>query len=313
MFCRLTAQNGSPDMNIEDIRAFVTVVEAGSLAQAANRLNLTQPAITRRIQRLEQDLSVQLLDRLSKPARPTPKGQEAYAACLKVLQSTESLKDGMAGKHRRARLRLGMSYGLIDALTVPVFTAFHAWPEAPALELIAGTSLDFRAQLSRTLLDAAIVFLREEKRPDPKENGILLGRERVDFVAPTSFPLQSPTDLESLAPYPFIINPDGCGFRSGLEHRLFRAGFDMKVAASMYGVPQQLDLIADGAGIGLVPQRLLKTSPHAGSLRIIDVPEFRAALSVWLLYAPHMEPSEKSIDILARTGRSVYHRSGENL
>lgn len=313
MFCRFTAPIGSREMNIEDIKAFVTVVEAGSLAQAATRLNLTQPAITRRIQRLEQDLSVQLLDRLSKPARPTPKGQEAYAACLKVLHSTESLKDEMAGKNRRLRLRLGMSYGLVDAMTVPVFKSFAAWPEAPALEMIAGKSLDFRAQLGRTLLDAAIVFLREEKRPDPKEHGIKLGRECVSFVAAASLPLQSPTGLESLASYPFIINPEGCGFRSGLEHRLFRAGFDMKVAASMYGVPQQLDLIADGAGIGLIPQRLLKGSARAEALKVIDVPEFQAALSVWLLYAPHMEETEKSIEILSRTGQCIYRDSDQTL
>ncbi|MEP3278931.1 MAG: LysR family transcriptional regulator [Stappiaceae bacterium] len=293
-------------MNIDDIRAFVTVVESGSLAHAAVRLNLTQPAVTRRIQRLEQDLSVQLLDRMSKPARPTSKGQEAYRACLKVIQSTEHLKDGMTGKNNRIRLRVGMSYGLIDALTLPVFQFFNAWTEAPALELEAGTSLNFRAQLGQDRLDAAIVFLREEKTPDPKENGILLGREQVCFVAPVSFALEAPANLETLAEYPFILNPEGCGYRNGLEHRLFRAGLDMKVAASMYGIPQQLDLIANGAGIGLIPQRLVEISPHAEALQIVDVPEFKAALAIWLLHGSHMDPNEKSIEILTRAGQSVY-------
>ena len=58
-------------MNTHDLVAFVAVVETGSVVAASARLNLTQPGVTRRIQNLEEMLGAQLLDRLSKPLKPT--------------------------------------------------------------------------------------------------------------------------------------------------------------------------------------------------------------------------------------------------
>ena len=63
-------------MKTDDIEAFVAVIRSGSLNAAALSLGLTQPAITRRLQSLEQDLGVDLLDRHTKPLKPTRLGQE---------------------------------------------------------------------------------------------------------------------------------------------------------------------------------------------------------------------------------------------
>jgi DNA-binding transcriptional LysR family regulator len=65
-------------MNIHDLEAFVAVVETGSIVGASARLNLTQPGVTRRIQNLEERLGTALLDRQSKPLKPTSSGREAY-------------------------------------------------------------------------------------------------------------------------------------------------------------------------------------------------------------------------------------------
>ncbi|MHA5865104.1 LysR family transcriptional regulator, partial [Pseudomonas aeruginosa] len=58
-------------MKIDDIDAFVAVIRNASLSQAAESLGLTQSAITRRVQSLEESLGVALLDRNTKPLKPT--------------------------------------------------------------------------------------------------------------------------------------------------------------------------------------------------------------------------------------------------
>lgn len=58
-------------MKISDIDAFAAVVRCQSLSQAAYDLGITQPAITRRVQNLEEALGIELLDRNTKPMRPT--------------------------------------------------------------------------------------------------------------------------------------------------------------------------------------------------------------------------------------------------
>src|SRR5436853_145871 len=123
-------------MNIDDISAFVAVVDTGSVGRAALRLNLTQPAISRRIQRLEEVLGVTLLDRDSKPARPTRAGDAAYRRCMAVLRATEALtrdtRSIPAGP-----LRIGVSPGIADSIFVPALDGVRADHPQIALHLSA--------------------------------------------------------------------------------------------------------------------------------------------------------------------------------
>lgn len=73
-------------MKIDDIDAFVAVIRSQSISQAAESLRLTQPAITRRVQNFEEALGVSLLDRNTKPLKPTPMGMRVYEQCRAVLR-----------------------------------------------------------------------------------------------------------------------------------------------------------------------------------------------------------------------------------
>ena len=84
-------------MKTDDIEAFVAVLRSGSLNAAALSLGLTQPAITRRLQSLEQDLRVELLDRHTKPLKPTRLGQEVYGHCRAILREMDALRERVAG------------------------------------------------------------------------------------------------------------------------------------------------------------------------------------------------------------------------
>ena len=78
-------------MNTRDLQAFVAVVDSGSMVRAAEKLHLTQPGLTRRVQNLETMLGVELLDRQSKPLKPTAAGNEVYALARTVLRAVDDL------------------------------------------------------------------------------------------------------------------------------------------------------------------------------------------------------------------------------
>ena len=65
-------------MKIDDLNAFVAVIRCQTISQAADALQLTQPAITRRVQNFEEALGVELLDRNTKPLKPTSMGLRVY-------------------------------------------------------------------------------------------------------------------------------------------------------------------------------------------------------------------------------------------
>ena len=114
-------------MNLDDVRALVAVKEAGSIGAAADRLNLTQPAVTRRIQRLEGSLGLALLDRSVKPVQLTPAGQAAYLRAQHIVRAADGFDRWLAANGvPEGELRLGVSYALADCVLSPALMALRS-------------------------------------------------------------------------------------------------------------------------------------------------------------------------------------------
>jgi len=67
--------------------------------------------------------------------------------------------------------------------------------------------------------------------------------------------------------------------------------------------------VARGAGLGLVAQRMVRESPHAADLRIVEVNDFQPTLNVWLIRAGDLGPLSAPVDVLAETVRDVLRRT----
>jgi DNA-binding transcriptional LysR family regulator len=294
-------------MNIEDVRAFVAAVDTGSVGKAALKLNLTQPAISRRIQRLEEDLGISLLDRDSKPARPTRAGEAAYKRCVAVLRASEVLRQETRGAADLGPLRLGLTYAMSDSLIALAVECLRR--ECPEIQVRVSVERSnvLRRQVAEGVLDAAITASMPDRPLDGRAQ--LLGTEKVVVVAPAALRIKS-RHIAELADQPWIINPDGCGFRTQLDHAFTECGRVLNVMAEIWGTAPQLSLIARGAGVGLVPERLLAESPHRDALKIVPIEDFQAAVAIWLVQGPD-GPFDTAIgklrgtvaDLLASEGR----------
>lgn len=89
-------------MRIDDIDALLATVQFSSLNQAAEYLGITQSAITRRLQRLEQELNVTLLERQTRPLTLTAAGHRVYEQCLSIKRETKKLYSLLDRKASRA-------------------------------------------------------------------------------------------------------------------------------------------------------------------------------------------------------------------
>jgi DNA-binding transcriptional LysR family regulator len=291
-------------MNIEDVRAFVAVVDTGSVGRAALKLNLTQPAVTRRVQRLEESLGVTLLDRESKPARPTRAGEAAYARCMAVLRAADTLTRETRSDVPNGSLRIGVSHGIAESVFTPALDAVRTRFPDIALHLLSGGSEDFRKRVADRALDAAIVMSKTD-RPLDDPAAERLGIERVVIVAGRDLTVPAHRKLADLGGIPWVINPDGCGFRGQLDRALATSGHALDVAAEAWGIGLQIALVARGAGLGLVPERLINDSPQRDALRILTLKDFEPALTVWLIRAPDLGAYAKAVDVLAETVRGL--------
>uniref|UniRef100_A0A173H055 LysR substrate-binding domain-containing protein n=1 Tax=Pandoraea faecigallinarum TaxID=656179 RepID=A0A173H055_9BURK len=139
--------------------------------------------------------------------------------------------------------------------------------------------------LEQAKMDAAVVLLPEGV---PLPDGVAstrMGHKPTVVVAPKAFgPPDKPTSLAELAAHPWALNQDDCGMRSALSRAMSMAGLPFNVAVEAFDSALQLSLVARGLGVGLASPEVLARSPHAKSLQILDVPEFRSGLNVWLVH-----------------------------
>ncbi|WP_353189875.1 LysR family transcriptional regulator [Pandoraea pnomenusa] len=273
-------------MNTHDLQAFVAVVESESMVQASEKLFLTQPGLTRRVQNLEKMLGMELLDRQSKPLKPTAAGNEVYALARNVLRAVDDLMAlASPDNEPTGEFKIGVPPFLSElALAQPVDRLRSAFPKL-TLRVTAGWSPGLLQSLERAKVDAAVVLLPEHVPLPEGMQATLLAHKPTVVVAPRAFKLpKAPTTLAELSGHPWVLNQDGCGMRSALSRAVAAAGLPFNVAVEAFGSELQLSLVARGMGVGLAAPEVLARSPYRKSLQVLDVTDFKSRLNVWLVH-----------------------------
>ncbi|MDH7795120.1 MULTISPECIES: LysR family transcriptional regulator [unclassified Beijerinckia] len=272
-------------MNIPDLEAFIAVVETGSIVGASARLNLTQPGVTRRIQNLEIQLDTVLLDRQSKPLKPTAAGREAYEHGRKVLSSLEDLKAGVSPDGDiKGEFRLGIMPYLSDAaLALPLDRLRSEFPQL-TLRIVSGWSPRLVEQVSRNELDAVALCLADGMRPPDDLASEELGTQAVLLVAAAEIGVPNPASLSELSRFPWVMNESGCGFRGFIRHKFEASRLPFQVGVEALSADLRLSLVARGHGIGIVTPAAFAGSPWRDKIEVIDSPEFNPRVRSWLLH-----------------------------
>ncbi|KWI99052.1 LysR family transcriptional regulator [Burkholderia stagnalis] len=271
-------------MKISDIDAFAAVVRCQTLSQAAAELGMTQPAITRRVQNLEEALGVVLLDRNTKPPRPTDIGRQVFEQCRTILREVDALRELTAGRLPPAgEFRVGLTQGLGELMLPGLIAQLgEHWPAlAPLVTTAWGGALVER--VARRELDAALVFLAREMGLPPQVEGERLLTTRLVAVGRRGDWPRRSYRLADCHARGWVLNPDGCGFRAGLRRALDTHGLPLRVTLDTFGRDLQLQSVANGIGLGLMPLPLVEQSPLRDALDIVPLADFKPQIDLWLL------------------------------
>jgi DNA-binding transcriptional LysR family regulator len=276
------------------LQAFVEVIDSGSMVRAAEKLHLTQPGLTRRVQNLETTLGVPLLDRQSKPLKPTGAGKEVYALARAVLRSVDDLLAVAApGSEPAGEMKIGVPPFLSElALELPIDRLRAAFPRL-TLRVTAAWSPALLERAMKAEVDAAVVMMPASATLPDAVTATLLAQQPTVIVASRALewprkagkkPGAPRLTLEELARHPWVLNQDGCGMRSALGRAFAAASLRFEVAVEAFGSELQLSLVARGVGLGVVTPRQLAASAHKDALQAIEAPEFSGGLNVWLIH-----------------------------
>lgn len=273
-------------MRIDDIEALLAVVQFSSLSQAAEHLGITQSAITRRLQSLEQALGAQLLDRQTKPLRLTTVGQRVYQQCLTLKRETRRLyaladSDGEA----RGPLRLGLPQSLSELGLPPLLAGLrHHSPQAE-VTVSCGWGGQLLQRMENLDLDAMLTI--------GPANLTVAGHLRAERITPLEVVViarkgmfNPKVSLGEAARSGWVLNPEGCGLRAGIIRYLEQQGCPLKVNAESVGAYLQAELVATGAGLGILPRGVADSSPQHNHIEVIAAEEYCPESFLWLIYAP---------------------------
>ena len=145
--------------SITDYRCVVALQEERSFARAAAVIGISQPALTGRLRRIEEQVGVKLFDRGRRGAEPTPAGNTFTDAARRIVDLAEQAvgaardADRGLGQH----LRIGMTQVAALQLVVPILAAFRRENPYTRVRLVEGTSATLETQVEQNLIDAAFL------------------------------------------------------------------------------------------------------------------------------------------------------------
>jgi DNA-binding transcriptional LysR family regulator len=277
-----------------ELKALVALAETGSMERAANDLYLTPSALTRRIQRLEVELGVVLLDRHFKPPKLTQAGFEVLQKSRAILSSLSDLKVSTSGNTPPiGPFRLGLSHALAQPDISNVIVELGK--QFPLLQpsICNDISSQLLARLHGGELDGALVVLPIETALPLDLEGVTLAHETMRLVQ-----ARSSAQLRSLNSREFyrrnwVLNPVGCLVREEIKNRVERLGAPLVVAAELHNPGLQLSLIAGNVGVGILRASFLRTHPLRSRLSIIEHPNFNVSIRIAFFRARHLGTREQ--------------------
>ncbi len=271
-------------MKTDDLEAFVAVIRCQSLSVAAEQLQLTQSAITRRIQNFEQALGAELLDRQTKPLKPTALGLRVYEQCTRVLQAMAELREIVAyDQPPSGRLRLGVPQTLSDLALLDVLEQVQQRYPHLHIQVANGWGNSLLERLENLELDAIAALFPVGRSFPANLMATALTQMQLQVVAARGSWKKPQGKLADCQAHGWVLNPDGCGFRAGLERALHAQGLKLPINLETFGTDLQMGLVAKNLGLGLLPEPLLRVSRYRAQLDVITLSDFKPAVELWLV------------------------------
>ncbi|QJD84126.1 LysR family transcriptional regulator [Cohnella herbarum] len=201
---------------LEDMRLFATIVEQTSLNKAAERLNLSQPALSRRLARLESELEVDLFRRIGKRLELTAAGQVTYEFALELRQFHGSyLQKLNAFKSSEAHVAtIGASLTTLQTTLPDLITAITEKHPNLEIKAVTGKSHEIATLVKERKVDFGIVA--SSVIYDPAITSLPLFEDHLILVLPRTHIILERTQLEmsDLDGLPMILFAPGTWYRT---------------------------------------------------------------------------------------------------
>jgi DNA-binding transcriptional LysR family regulator len=276
-------------MDTRQLAAFCAVVERKSFSLAAERLGVTQPAVSLQIRSLEGRFGQQLLDRSGRRVEPTEAGRRLYRGAQRLLAQERQLLEDVAGEAEgplRGQLALGASTGP-GGTVVPVLLCEFA--EANPEVMVDLSIFDTQTivdRVARRELELGVVGATPRNRSVAYE---AFFRDEVVLVCPPGHRFAGQTvTLDDLRGEPLIVMQEGAGVRQVIEDELRQVGMrlrDLDVRLELGLQESVKSAVEAGHGVTFISRTAVEPELAAGTLAAARVEGLEPSREISLVRA----------------------------
>jgi len=255
------------DFDFSDLEAFLAVKETGSFLRAAERLNLSQSAITRRIQKLEAALDSPLFERTTRAVKPTLAARRLQGRAEAILNDARAMRDESVAPIplRSIVVTVAAVATVVPLLLAPAIAAFRAEGHTARIGLRDGAANDVAEAVAQGEADFGICSI-----PSLDANTAFepLFDDAIVLALSAGHPLEKHgairwADLEREA---LILPARGTGNRLLIDEAMARARLPLDWTYTVSRSATALALVAQGVGVALVPRSLMMPEPSVGTV-----------------------------------------------
>jgi DNA-binding transcriptional LysR family regulator len=229
-------------LDLELLRSFVSVVDAGGFTRAGERVHRTQSTVSQQIKRLEDDFGRPLLNRNGKDVTPTEAGERLLSYARRLLLLAEEARDVVARPESEGAIKLGIPEDFAAYRLAKLLATFSRSRPGLRLDVRADQSTYLKRDIERGDLDLALL-----KRDAGEKGAIAVWPEKVHWVTSKTHPV----DIDA-GSVPLIGFPAGCLYRARAIHALESAGRFWHMAYTSSGLAGIQAAVAAGLGLSIL-------------------------------------------------------------
>ncbi|MGM9652417.1 MAG: LysR family transcriptional regulator [Eubacteriales bacterium] len=289
--------------------SLLAVVELESFTRAAERLSLTQPAVTQHIKQLEKELDVRLLNRVGNAIKPTDEGMIVIRYARRSIALYERMRQDLTDERQHVRrLTVGITHTAESNAVAEVLGKYCSKNAGTSITIVTDTINNLYDMLRSFEIDLAIV---EGSMQDSDINSLLLDTDSLVLVVSPNNPLakKSMVTVNELKKENLILRRPSSGTRNlfvaSLESRNLSLD-DFRVILEVDNIATIKDLIRRDIGVSVLPRSVCLDELKKGKISVLPLENLSMIREINILYHrdfPHTDILQNLMKEYAKTVR----------
>ena len=283
------------------LNTLLKVYEMGSYTRAAEKLSLTQPAVSKHIRQLERELGVSIFDRTGPKMRLTPEGKLIVRYAERVIALSDGLRRALADRNRAVdRLRVGVTHTSESSIVAEVLARYTEENVNTRITLRTDALASLYEMLKSYQIDIAIV---EGDVSDPAIRTIRLDTDDLAVAVSNEHPLASrpSVTIDELRRERLILRLPSSGTRTLFDANLESRGMspdDFNVILEVDNIATIKDLVRRNYGVSVLARSACMDELRKGKIRMLPIEDLTMVRQINLLYHHTFEHAEVLQDIV---------------